>query len=102
MIIEIPMLSTELLGILILENFESNWIINSYFKITNTEELDSRSLLDKVIPIYIPESESILSSHVVSSLPILRPIALPQLSSYTLFLDLLILNLPLSESSYSL
>ena len=95
---EVPTLSTEPLGGLILEDFESNWVTNSHSEATDTEELDKRSLQGKAIP----ESESTPSFHEVPSLPTPRPTASPQLSSRTLSPDLPVSNLPLSESSYSL
>ena len=61
---------------LIFENFKSNWVTNFYLEVANTRKLDSKLLSDKVIPIYISESKSILSSYIVSILLILRLITL--------------------------
>ena len=94
---EVSILSTELLGGLVLEDFESDWVINSHSEATDIEELDKRLLQGKVIP----ESESIPSFHKVPSLPTPRLTASPQPLSCTLSPDLPVSNLPLSESSHS-
>ena len=75
---EIPVLTTEPPGGLILEDFEDNWVTNPPAIMTDIREQGNQSLADNTTPLSTPESETMQSSHTIPIWPILRTTRSPQ------------------------